>query len=58
MLKLWGCTWEVVRRYELTDEYMIENDLYYRNRITIKCVDGNGFILPGETRDFANTTNI
>lgn len=53
-----GCVWKVVKRYELSDEYMKENNLFHKNRVTIECVKGNGFILPGEVRDFANTNNL
>ena len=50
-----GCTWEVVRRYQLTDEYMREHNLYYRNRITIRCIKPSEFIPTGFVMDYADT---
>lgn len=32
---------KVIERYQLTDEYMKENDLYYKNRIRFITPDGN-----------------
>lgn len=54
IFEMYGCTWEVINRYQLTDEYMKEHGLYYRNRITIRCIKGNGFIQPGFVQDFAD----
>lgn len=39
-----GCTWEVVRRYQLTDEYMKAHQLFFRNRIELRCIKSNGVI--------------
>lgn len=50
-----GCTWEVVRRYQLTDEYIKEHNLYYHNRITIRCIKPNEFIPEGFVMDYADT---
>lgn len=58
MINMFGCKWEVVKRYELTDEYMRDHGLNNKKRITIRCVESNGFIAVGETRDFANTANL
>lgn len=48
-----GCIWEVVERYELTDEYMKEHDLYYKNRIKVKCIKSNGVVPVGMIEDYA-----
>lgn len=53
-----GCTWEIVKRYQLTDEYMQAHDLYCRDRISIRCIKGNGYIKPGFTQDFAAPPNF
>ena len=48
-----GCTWEVIRRYQLTDEYMAEHDLVYKNRITVRCIKSNGVTPVGTIEDRA-----
>lgn len=48
-----GCIWEVVKRYQLTDEYMQTHSLYSRDRVTIRCIKGNKHIKPGFVQDFA-----
>lgn len=53
--ELHGCTWEVIRRYQLTDQEMFMHDLSYRNRITIRCIKSNGVIPVGFTEDYADT---
>lgn len=58
MLEMFGCKWEVVKRYELSDKEMEENNLFYKNRITIRCVEGNEFTHVGDIKDFANTSNL
>lgn len=47
-----GSKHEVIKRYQLTDEYMAEHQLFYKNRIKLRNLE------TGEIRDFANTTNI
>lgn len=49
-----GCTWEVVRRYQLDDEYMQEHNLWHKNRITICCIKSNGVIPVGFVSDYAD----
>lgn len=51
-----GCTWEVIRRYRVSDDLVKEYDLWYPNRITIRCIRSNGVIPVGEIRDFADTS--
>lgn len=58
MLEMFGCKWEVVERYQLSDEYMKEHSLFYKNRIKLRCIEGNGFTQVGEIMDFANSTNL
>lgn len=50
-----GCTWEVVKRYRLTREYMKKYELVYENRITVKCILSNGVIPVGFIMDYADT---
>lgn len=49
-----GCTWEVIRRYRMPDEIIREFQLWYPNRITVRCIRSNGVIPVGEIRDFAD----
>lgn len=53
-----GCTWEIINRYQLTDEYMQEHGLYSRDRITVRCIKGNDNISPGFVMDFATPSYL
>ena len=52
IIKIFGKEHEVIKRYELTDEYMREHKLSYKKRITVKCLE------TGIISDFANTCNL
>ncbi|MBE6660574.1 MAG: hypothetical protein E7605_04135 [Ruminococcaceae bacterium] len=50
--ELYGCTWKVIDRYQLTDVELKKCDLCFKNRITIECIKSNGVIPIGQIRDF------
>jgi hypothetical protein len=52
IIMIFGKEHEVIKRYELTDEYMREHELLYKKRITVKCLE------TGIISDFANTCNL
>lgn len=33
--------WEVVKRYQVSDEFMKEHDLWYKNRMVLECVEAS-----------------
>ena len=50
-----GGTYEVIKRYQLPDEYMKAHQLFFRNRITLRCIEHVDPARVGEVIDCAYT---
>lgn len=53
IVKFNGSTWEVIKRYQLTKEFMKAHQLFFKNRITLRCIESGNPALIGQVVNVA-----